>query len=409
MSTTYWLTNVLLESSLLYKNNVVAETNTESCHIRIDQGTIKEIIIATKPLTGDLPKQDAKGLLMLPSFQDMHIHLDKTYYGGPWKAPTPFVNIFGRIEEEKEMLPHLLPVTKERAEKIMDLLLQNGTTHIRAQCNVDPTIGLENFEAISQALESYRDKLTYELVAFPQHGLLRSKSINLVREALQRGATHVGGVDPATVDEDIETSLRAMFELAIEADAGIDLHLHDKGHLGTFTMKRLAALTEKTGWQGRVSIGHAFGLGDVSLEEAGETAELLAKAGISIASTVPIEYDFSTPPIPFLHQKGVTVSLATDSITDHWDPFGTGDMLYKASLMAERFSWIDEQSLAKALSFITGGKTPLDSNGKRIWPLVGDQADAVFVEASCSAEAVARRVKRQATMFKGKIVAGSLS
>lgn len=29
---------------------------------------------------------DAKGLLMLPVFKDMHIHLDKTFYGGPWKA-----------------------------------------------------------------------------------------------------------------------------------------------------------------------------------------------------------------------------------------------------------------------------------------------------------------------------------
>lgn len=404
--TSYWLTNVLLESGFSYKENAVVETITEVCHIRIEDGIIKEIASANDIPADDLPRKDAKRFLMLPSFKDMHIHLDKTYFGGPWKACTPFVDVFGRLEEEKELIPRLLPVTKERAEKILDLLLQNGITHIRAQSNVDPISGLKNLEAVLEALESYNGKLSYELVAFPQHGLLRSASVDLVREAILRGATHVGGVDPATVDENIEASLETMFELAVEADAGVDLHLHDPGHLGIFTMKRLANLTEKAGWQGRVSIGHAYALGDVSSEVAEETAEILAKAGIAIASSMPI--DVSAPPIPLLHQKGVSVSLINDNITDHWDPFGTGDVLYKASLMAERFSWIDELSLAKALSFITGGKTPLNSNGTRVWPIVGDQADAVFVEASCSAEAIARRAKRHAVIYKGNFVFGSL-
>lgn len=406
MTESYWLTNVLLESGFRYQGDMSAKTVTEVCHILITNGKIKDIISVDKPLPDDIQQWNVNGLLMLPSFRDMHIHLDKTYYGGPWKACTPFVDVFSRMEEEKELLPCLLPVTRERAEKILDLLLRNGVTHIRAQCNVDPIIGLENLEAVLQALESYRGKLSYEIVAFPQHGLLRSKSVDLVREALRNGATLVGGVDPATVDENIEASLHTMIELAVEANADIDMHLHDPGHLGTFTMKRLATLTEEAGWQGRVSIGHAFGLGDVPVKTAEDTAEVLAQAGIAIASTIPI--DIPTPPIPLLHEKGVTVSLVNDSITDHWDPFGTGDVLYKASIMAERFSWIDEQSLARSLSFITGGKTPLDTEGKRIWPVVGDEASVVFVKASCSAEAVARRAERQAVMYKGNIVSGFL-
>lgn len=399
MTASYWLTNVLLESGYRYKDGLVAETLTDVCHLCIENGKISKIISSDEPIMDDLPKQDANRMLMLPGFRDMHIHLDKTYYGGPWKACTPFVSIFGRMKEEEELLPRLLPVTEERAKKILELLVQNGVTQIRAQCNVDPISGLKNMEAVLRALEAYRDQLSYDLVAFPQHGLLRSQSVGLVREALRSGATIVGGVDPATVDEDIEASLHAMMELAVEANADVDLHLHDPGHLGTFTMKRLAALTEEAGWKGRVALGHAFGLGDVPLQAAAETAEILAQAGISIASTVPI--DIPTIPIPLLHEKGVPVSLANDSITDHWDPFGTGDVLFKASLMAERFAWIDEQSLARAIGFITGGKTPLNAAGERVWPKAGDDANAAFVQASCSAEAVARRVKCKATMFKG--------
>jgi len=408
MNTAFWVNNVRLECGYHYENGVVAGTKTEISHMLIEDGKIAKIVTADEPLETDLPKQDANQLLALPSFEEMHIHIDKTYYGGPWKAPTlPVHGIFTRIKEEQELLPRLLPTARERAEKMLGLLLQHGATRVRTHCNIDPVIGLKNLEATLQAVEAYKDKLTAEIVAFPQHGLLRSKSVELVREALRSGADLVGGVDPATVDENIEKSLQTIMELAVEADADIDVHLHDPGHLGIFTFKRLAALTEDAGWQGRVTISHAYGLGDIPLQEAAKVAEMLAQTGISITSTVPINRP--TIPVPLLHDKGVAVALGNDSITDHWSPFGTGDMLDKACRLAERFRWIDERALAAALGFITGGKTPLDTEGNRVWPQVGDAASMVFVEASCSAEAVARKAKRHAVMHNGTVVSGELN
>ncbi|MFP3415898.1 deaminase, partial [Bacillus sp. SIMBA_074] len=92
----------------------------------------------------------------------------------------------------------------------------------------------------------------------------------------------------ATVDQNIEKSLATIFELAVEADAPIDVHLHDPDQLGIFTFKRLAKMTEEAGWQGRVTISHALALADISLAEAGEVAEMLAGLGISVTSTVPV-------------------------------------------------------------------------------------------------------------------------
>jgi cytosine deaminase len=403
---TFWLTNVSLEIGYHFENGTVTGTKTELFHVRIEDGKINEITLASKPLETNLPKMDAKNYLMLPSFRDMHIHIDKTYYGGPWKAPTiPTKGILSRIEEEQELLPLLLPVAEERAEKLLDLLLHSGSTNIRTHCNIDPVIGLKNLEATLHAVEAFSGKASVEIVAFPQHGLLRSKSIPLIREALRNGATLVGGVDPATLDENIEKSLQTVMELAVEANANIDLHIHDPGHLGIFTFKRLAFLTEEAGWQGRVTISHALAFSDISLKEASEVAEFLAQQGISITSSVPLG---RTIPIPLLHEKGVKVSLGDDSITDHWSPFGKGDILEKAGTLAERFGFIDERSLGQALGFITGGVTPLNIKGERIWPNVGDNADLVFVDASCSAEAVARRAKRIAVLFKGNLVAGIL-
>ncbi|WP_313800348.1 amidohydrolase [Cytobacillus sp.] len=402
----YWLTNLRLEVDYYYENGTITGTKTEIFHVRIQDGKVHEIVSADKQLETHLPRWDANQYLMLPSFRDMHIHIDKTYYGGPWKAPTvPTKGILTRLEEEEELLPRLLPVAEERAKKLIDLLLHAGSTHIRTHCNIDPFIGLKNLEATLRAIEAYKNKASIEIVAFPQHGLLRSQSASLIREALQNGASLVGGVDPASIDENIEKSLQTVMELAVEANANIDLHIHDPGHLGIFTFKRLASLTEEAGWQGRVTISHALALADVSHQEAVEVAELLAYNGISITSSVPIR---RTIPIPLLQEKGVEISLGDDSITDHWSPFGKGDSLEKAGTLAERFGLSDERSLGQALRFITGGIVPLNNEGEQGWPKVGDDADFVIVDASCSAEAVARRARRVAVFFKGNVVSGSL-
>ena len=50
----------------------------------------------------------------------------------------------------------------------------------------------------------------------------------------------------------------------------------------------------------------------------------------------------------------------------------------------------------------------MDQDGNQVWPKVGDKADFVFLQATCSAEAIVRRAQRPAVMKGGKIVAGSL-
>ncbi|MEK5641266.1 MULTISPECIES: amidohydrolase [Paenibacillus] len=399
-----WLTHVRLETGWRYEGDAVSGTETALYHIRISEGSIAEIRPADAMPEDGFPHTDMGGALMLPAMRDMHIHLDKTYYGGPWKAPGPAPKgIFSRIEEEEKLLPKLLPTAQHRAERLIELLLASGTTHFRTHCNIDPFVGLNNLEATLRAAETYKDRATFEIVAFPQHGLMRSQAAGLVREALRSGASLAGGVDPATVDGDIEKSLNTMMELAVEADAGVDLHLHDPGHLGVFTIQRLADLTEQAGWQGRVTVSHALALADISPEEAAAVAARMADLGISVTSSVPLG---RTIPIPMLAKQGVRVELGHDSIADHWSPFGKGDSLEKAGTLAERFGWGSEAALGASLGFVTGGRTPLDGEGRRVWPMPGDEASAVFVDASCSAEAVARRAARKALLHRGKPVFG---
>lgn len=406
MNTAYWLTNALLETGFKVDNGVITGTQTESHNLLIQDGKVTKIVPAVEPVPDGLPNTDAKGHLVLPSFIESHCHLDKTLLGDRWRAVTPARNIFERLEIEKQVLPSLATPTQERAQQPLDIYLKSGVTHVRTHVDVYPEVGLTNLDQVKRALQTFEGKLTYEIVAFPQQGLLRSKSKQLVREALRQGASFVGGVDPATVDGDIEASLQEMVELAAQGNAGIDLHLHDADHLGVFTIKRLAELTKEAGLQGKVTVSHAFGLGDITQAQAEVMGELLSDAGISIITSVPINRKF--PPVGLLHKKGVNVAVGCDNIFDVWSPFGNGDILERAGRLAEISGWYDERALSRTLQFITGGKTPLNENGERVWPKVGDEANMVLVEASCSAEAIARRSKRVATMFRGDLVAGSV-
>ncbi|WP_408006925.1 amidohydrolase [Pseudalkalibacillus sp. A8] len=407
MTRSYWLKNTQLEFGYKKEDGKVVGTLTELYHLLIKDGKITKIIKAKEPLSDNLPVRDAKRLLLLPSFVEKHVHLDKTYMSEDWRACIPASSVVERCEIEKNILATIQSSTRDRAEALLEILLSFGSTHIRSHVDIYPEVGLKNLEGVLQALETYSNKLSSEIVAFAQHGLLRSGTVTLLRDALRNGAGIVGAVDPATVDNNIEASLVQLMDLAVDGNADIDLHLHDPGHLGTFTMKRLAYLTKQAGWEGRVAVSHAFGLGDVSTEEASEMAHILRDAGISIVTSLPTGRN--VPPLDLLDDIGVDVAVGNDNIYDSWWPTGNGDVLERVARLVERYRWTDEVSLSQTLKYITGGITPLDKGGNQAWPKPGDDANMVLVDASCSAEAVARRSERKAVVYKGNMVSGFLN
>ncbi|KML40269.1 amidohydrolase [Cytobacillus firmus] len=407
MSTSHWLTNIKLETGYLQDDKGAYTTTTELFHLKIEDGKIIEKQGSTYKISENEKKVDGRGFLALPSFKEMHNHLDKTYLSLDWKACRPVKNLEERLRYEAMELEELAPTSKQRASKMIELLLSKGSTHIRTHVNIDPYIGLKNLEGVREALEDYSDKLTYEIVAFPQHGLLREHVIPLMKEAMRSGASIVGGLDPAGIDRNIEKSLYEVMNLSTEFDADIDIHLHDGGHAGLYTIDKFAEMIEEAKWHNRAAVSHAFCLGEVPVPQAEEMAERLNGLGMSIMSTIPITK--SLPPIELLDRKGVNVYLGCDGFYDSWGPFGNGDLLEKVTRYGELYRKSDEISLAQSLKWATGGPVPLNKDGEMSWPLEGEEANLVLVNASCSAEAVARTPEREAVIFRGKVVAGQLS
>ncbi|EIJ6747089.1 amidohydrolase family protein [Escherichia coli] len=377
----YYLDNVLLETGFDYENGVAVQTRTARQTVEIQDGKIVALRENKQHPDATLPHYDAGGKLMLPTTRDMHIHLDKTFYGGPWRSLNrpAGTTIQDMIKLEQKMLPELQPYTQERAEKLIDLLQSKGTTIARSHCNIEPVSGLKNLQNL-QAVLARR----------------------------QAGAHYVGGLDPTSVDGAMEKSLDTMFQIALDYDKGVDIHLHETTPSGVTAINYMVETVEKTPQlKGKLTISHAFALATLNEQQVDALANRMAAQQISIASTVPI--GTLHMPLKQLHDKGVKVMTGTDSVIDHWSPYGLGDMLEKANLYAQLYIRPNEQNLSRSLFLATGDVLPLNEKGERVWPKAQDDASFVLVDASCSAEAVARISPRTATFHKGQLVWGSVA
>ncbi|MEY8759638.1 amidohydrolase [Chryseobacterium tongliaoense] len=397
----YTLKNVRLETGFEYDNNDIVKTKTDLFRIEIEAGKIK----AVKPNDVHADAVDAKGKLMLPAFKDMHIHLDKTLYGLPWQALSPKrKTVKDMIAYEQEIIPELLTTSVERAEQLIDLLQNYGTGFARTHFNIDPTSGLKSLEHLEKALENKKDSFGAELVAFPQHGLYYTDSAPLMKEVAQmKSVGFIGGLDPFSIDGNIEKVMDFTVQLALDNNKGIDIHLHEAGDSGMKTIHYLIdKVNENPQLQGKTFVSHAFALGHLSSGETEEIAEKLALSKVGIASSVP--FRGTIMPIPVLKKHGVEVLIGNDNVQDYWSTFGSGNMLQKANLIAELYGYETEFELSRTLQFATQDILPLDDKGNQQWPKAGDQADIVLINAGCSAEAVSRISKVEALMHKGNLL-----
>ena len=394
------LKNVRLETGFEYEGNEVVATKTGLFCIEIANGKIK----AVSPNNPSAKAIDAKGLLMLPAFKDMHIHLDKTFYGGPWQAVRKRQGgVKGMIALEQQILPEMLKTSTFHAEKLIELLQSCGTSYARSHVNIEPTSKLESLKNLQKALDNKKATFGAELVAFPQHGVYYTDSAPWMKEAAQTDIDYIGGVDPYNVDGQIEKTMDFTVQLALDHNKGIDIHLHETGESGLKTVEYLISkVNENPVLKSKTFLSHCFVLAKLDKTKQEEIAEKLANAKIGIMSTIP--FGGLIMPIPTLYKYGVNIGTGNDSIIDHWNTWGSGSVLQKANLMAQLYGYSTEFLLSRSLKLATYNILPLDDKGTQQWPKVGDTADVVLVDASCSAEAVSRISPVKSLIHQGNIV-----
>jgi cytosine deaminase len=146
---------------------------------------------------------DIGGDLVLPGLVDGHMHLDKTLMGLPWMAHMAGPTRMSRIETDKTILAHLPVSTEERAGNLIEACVARGTAHLRTHVDIDLETRLLKLEGVLAARERHRGRVSVQIVAFPQSGVMRRPGVlDLLDAAVCEGADLVGGIDPLEIDLD---------------------------------------------------------------------------------------------------------------------------------------------------------------------------------------------------------------
>ncbi|MFI6296444.1 amidohydrolase [Nonomuraea sp. NPDC050790] len=343
---------------------------------------------------------DVSGQLVLPGLVESHCHLDKTLYGGPWVPHSADDTLAGRIGNDLARRAELGVPSVERIEALLRTMSAAGTTHVRTHTDIDPEVGLRGVEAVREA--AARVPVTVQQVAFPQHGVLTNPgTAELLEAALKSGVEAVGGLDPAGIDRDPVRHLDLIFGLAERYGAHLDIHLHDGGTLGAWELELITERTRALGLGGRVTVSHAYALGQIDQAHQDRLAEGFAAAGVALATGAV--YSFPVPPVKRMRAAGVVIACGHDGIRDLWGPYGSGDMLERAMHLAYRSTFRSDPDIELALEAATyGGAKALGLTGYGL--SAGDRADLVVVPAGGAAEAVVTHPSRSLVMKDGAVL-----
>ena len=347
--------------------------------------------------------EDAQGALLIPGLVEAHTHLDKTLLGMAWYRNEVGPRLLDKIDNERASRKRLdIDPARQSARQVVRSLAL-GTTHIRSHVDVDTEHGMWGIEGVMATRERYRDVIDIEIVAFPQSGLLRRPgTAELLEAAMRLGCEVVGGLDPCAIDRDPKGHLDIVFGLAQRHGRPIDIHLHEPGEMGAFSMELIFERTRALGMQGKVTVSHAFCLGAPDRELVDPLVAELAALDVAIMTTAPASRP--APPVKRLRQAGVRVCAGNDGVRDTWGPYGNADMLERATSIGLRNNFRRDDELAAALDICThGGAAVMRLKDYGIAP--GCQADFVLVDAETIAEAVAAHPPRRLVVKRGKVVA----
>ncbi|RTQ34557.1 cytosine deaminase [Variovorax gossypii] len=391
-------------SSLLIRN--VRPMGASPVDVRVQDGRIAEIGTALAAPAG-AAVEEGHGALLLPGLVEGHTHLDKTMWGMDWYRNEVGTNLTDKIENERAFRHASGHDAAAQSLVLAKAFLALGTTRLRTHVDVDTQAGLRHLEGTLRTREVLREVQQIQVVAFPQSGLLgRPGTAELLDQSLAMGADVLGGLDPCAIDGDPVKSLDVLFNIAHKHQRPVDIHLHEPGAMGAFSLDLILQRTEALGMQGKVAISHGFCLGDVgagvSERERDALLARMAKLGVVLITSAPPSR--TVPPLMACRQAGVTVLGGNDGIRDTWSPYGNPDMLERAMIIGLRYNLRRDDEIEVALDTVThSGARGCGFENYGLVP--GNRADLVLVDAQTVAHAVVSRPVRKLVVAGGRVVA----
>ena len=367
----------------------------------VDIGIAGGSIVAVEPnlrsAAAAAASVDLGGKLVSPGLVETHIHLDKS------RIVDRCTPAAGRARDHMERVSAVKPgFTVEdvyaRAAATLEQCILNGTTHVRTHVEVDPNVGLRSFEALRQLAADYAWAVDLELCVFAQEGWTNVPETDRnVVAALERGASVVGGAPG--YDPDAAGQIRRIFELALEFDRDVDIHLDVGPSADEMDIDLVCELTERHGYGGRVAVGHGTKYSLLPPDRLRTLGERLASAGVAV-TVLPATDLFVTgrhqdhavvrgvADANALVAHGANCSLSTNNVLNPFTPYGDCSLIRIANLYANVVQRGNEEELAECFEMLTRRSARL-IRCEDYGIAVGRPADLVVWNARSAAEAVA--------------------
>lgn len=359
---------------------------------------------------------DGRGRILIPSFSDVHVHLDSTRIGLPFREHTGRPGVWGMMSNDRENWRDAEIPLPERVAGTLERMIARGTTRVRSFAQVDVDSKLEKYEAVVAAKEKFSNEAEVQIIIFPQAGILReSCTEKYLEDALKAGADAMGGIDPCALDRDPVRHLDTVFGLAEKYQVDIDVHLHEPGALAVFSTELIAERTRALGMQGRVNLSHAYELGSINEATSRRLIETFADLDISLTSVAPSTSNHL--PLVDLVQAGVRFGLGEDGQRDYWSPYGNCDLLDRTWQLAFVNGFRKDELIEHALAVATmGGASIMDRAVPRLASVAdrpglaaGDRADLVLVDGETISSTVMDRGTDRTVIHDGRVVADGLN
>ncbi len=386
-------------SDLLIKN--ARPMGGEASDILIKDGRIAAI---GSGLAGEgVATEDAGGRIAIPGLVDAHTHLDKSLLGYPWYVNEVGPRLIDKIDNERKVKRDYGLDAHVQSMRQSLQSVGYGTTLIRTHVDIDTDQGLVALEGVMETRRQLAGIVEIEIVAFPQSGLMRRPgTAELLDQAMEIGADLVGGLDPCGMDRDPKAHLDTIFALAEKYGKGIDIHLHELGELGAFSMEMIFERIRATGMQGKVAVSHAFCLALPDWNVSQVLIDTCAELDVPILTTAPPSRE--VPSLKRLRAAGVRFGAGVDGFRDTWGPYGNGDMLERAMLLGMKNNLRRDDELLMALDVCTtGGAVAMDRAKHAL--TVGGRGDVVVVEGESVGEAIVTHQSRKLVVTAGNVVA----
>ncbi|PJJ45225.1 cytosine/adenosine deaminase-related metal-dependent hydrolase [Glutamicibacter mysorens] len=358
---------------------------------------------------------DGRGRILIPSFSDVHVHLDSTRIGLPFREHTGRPGVWGMMSNDRENWRDAEIPLPERVAGTLERMIARGTTRVRSFAQVDVDSKLEKYEAVVAAKEKFSNEAEVQIIIFPQAGILREPCTEkYLEDALKAGADAMGGIDPCALDRDPVRHLDTVFGLAEKYQVDIDVHLHEPGALAVFSTELIAERTRALGMQGRVNLSHAYELGSINEATSRRLIETFAELDISLTSVAPSTS--SHLPLVDLVAAGVRFGLGEDGQRDYWSPYGNCDLLDRTWQLAFVNGFRKDELIEHALAVATmGGASIMDREVPRLASVAdrpglaaGDRAELVLVDGETISSTVMDRGTDRTVIHDGRVVADGL-